>query len=109
MIHQAISPVFSLHSMTCQPAHIPRDPLFPLKLPALTLVFSAILVCPFFMTHHAPAGALGMEPVGDLIVAMSRGAGKSMLLPFVSGAACPSKVALTLSVLSWLEEKPPVR
>jgi hypothetical protein len=61
---------------------------------------------PLFMTHHAPVGAwssmtfglpgegvgieteaLGIQPAGDLVVALSRGPGKSFLLPFVSGGA----------------------
>ena len=59
---------------------------------------------PLFMTHHAPVGiwssmtfglpgkgvgieteALAVESTGDLIVACSRGAGKTSLLPFLAG------------------------
>lgn len=61
---------------------------------------------PFFMTHHSPPGAwssmtfglpgegvgleteaLGIQPAGDLVVAISRGPGKSIMMPFVAGAS----------------------
>jgi len=84
---------------------------FRTNIPALILAISVIpisrvIATPFFMTHHSPVGAwssmtfglpgegvgieteaLGIEPSGDLIAAVSRGPGKSMLLPFVSGAS----------------------